>query len=179
MGTNEPNHEAWRPPTVRELLRQTQHVTRCSHRKARLAWNLSHGNRNAFRVHKKIQQTVATGRLQPITTTQSQNGQFIVYLAFFGIIDRISYTGQNYRTNTIIIVHLATLGTCDDNCHSHDVRHSCERALSTCSSQNPADCTHLKISTWWVLILFLETLLTLLLRFACFMLFLAAVFLPN
>ena len=44
-----------------------------------------------------------------ITTTHSQNGQIIVYLAFFGIIDRTSYTGQNYRTNTIIIVHLATL----------------------------------------------------------------------
>jgi len=30
-------------------------------------------------------------------------------LAFFGIIDRTSYTGPNYRTKTIIIVHLATL----------------------------------------------------------------------
>jgi len=46
---------------------------------------------------------------QTITTTHSQNGQTSVYLAFFGIIDRTSYTGQNYHTNTIIIVHLATL----------------------------------------------------------------------
>jgi len=35
-----------------------------------------------------------------------------IYLAFFGIIDRTSYTGQNYRANTIIIVHLATLPLC-------------------------------------------------------------------
>ena len=106
---NEPNHEAWRPPTVRNFWGKRMHVTRSSHRKARLAWNLSHGNGNAFRVHKKIRQTVATGWSQPITTTRSQNGQIIIYSAFFGIIDRTSYTGQNYRTNTIIIVHLATL----------------------------------------------------------------------
>ena len=75
-----------------------------------------------------------------------------------------------------------TSGSCDDSCHSHDVRHSCERALSACSSQNPADCTNLKISTWWVLILFLlflKTFLTLLLHFACFMIFLAACFLIS
>ena len=85
------------------------HVTRSSHRKERLVWNLSHGKGNAFRVHKKNRQTVATGWLQLITTTHSQNGQIIIYLAFLGIIDHTSYTGQNYRTNTIIIVNLATL----------------------------------------------------------------------
>jgi len=55
-----------RPPTVRNFWGKHMHVPRTSQRKeARLAWNLSHGNRTAFRVHKKIRQTVATGWLQP------------------------------------------------------------------------------------------------------------------
>ena len=37
------------------------------------------------------------------------HGEIIVHLGIFGIIDRTSYRGSNYRTNTIIIVHLATL----------------------------------------------------------------------
>ena len=36
-------------------------------------------------------------------------GEIIVHLGILGIIDRTSYRGSNYRTNTIIIVHLATL----------------------------------------------------------------------
>ncbi|MEQ2296625.1 hypothetical protein AMECASPLE_026600 [Ameca splendens] len=35
----------------------------------------------------------------------------IVHLAFFRHTDRTSYREQNYRTNTIIIIHLATLST--------------------------------------------------------------------
>ena len=36
-------------------------------------------------------------------------GEIIVHLGIFWIIDRTSYRGSNYRTNTIIIVRLATL----------------------------------------------------------------------
>ncbi len=33
----------------------------------------------------------------------------IFHSAFFSIIDGTSYRGQNYHTNTIVIVHVATL----------------------------------------------------------------------
>ncbi len=39
----------------------------------------------------------------------TENSEIIVHYGIFSIIDRTSYRGQNYRINTIIIVHLATL----------------------------------------------------------------------
>ncbi len=41
----------------------------------------------------------------------TENSEIIVHYGIFSIIDRTSYRGQNYRINTIIIVHLATLHT--------------------------------------------------------------------
>ncbi len=43
------------------------------------------------------------------TKLTQRNGKVIVHSAPFGIIDCTSYIGQNYHTNTIVIVHLATL----------------------------------------------------------------------
>ncbi len=43
----------------------------------------------------------------------TENSEIIVHYGIFSIIDRTSYRGQNYRINTIIIVHLATLLTAD------------------------------------------------------------------
>ena len=85
------------------------HVTRSSHLEKHDWLETCHMETDAFRVHKKLRRMVATGWLQPITTTHSRNDQIIVYLAFLGIVDRTSYRGQNYSTNMIIIVHLATL----------------------------------------------------------------------
>lgn len=81
-------------------------VTRSSHLEKHDWLETCHMETDAFRVHKK-----SGKQLRPADNsfTRSGNGQIIVYLGFFGIIDRTSYRGQNYRTNTIIIVHLATL----------------------------------------------------------------------
>lgn len=73
-----------------------------------------HRERDAFRVKKKNSPANSCGML--ITTTHSLNfinltiTNYRIFGPLFEVIGRTSYTGPNYRTNTIIIVHLATLG---------------------------------------------------------------------
>ena len=86
------------------------HATRSSHRKARLPWNLSHGNGNAFRVHKKnptdsCKRLITTDYNHTFTEWSNyrifglfwDNWSYIVHRA------KLSYKYDNYRTpgNTV------------------------------------------------------------------------------